>query len=126
MGPRFVNVEYLYCAVRRRKMRLVSMGPRFVNVEYKHHARNCAIVQTGFNGATFCERGILPDGHLRICFLLGFNGATFCERGIRVHAASHLWLWCCFNGATFCERGIPLIRELGGEPDVEFQWGHVL
>ena len=58
------------------------MGPRFVNVEYRPYFAGGPYYERGFNGATFCERGI-PSPYPNACFaIIRFNGATFCERGI--------------------------------------------
>ena len=58
MGPRFVNVEYQWSRKPLRQTPAVSMGPRFVNVEYQRDGRLAGFGDFGFNGATFCERGI--------------------------------------------------------------------
>ena len=59
MGPRFVNVEYKPTVRCGGFARIVSMGPRFVNVEYPVSVAANKPLNPGFNGATFCERGIL-------------------------------------------------------------------
>ena len=108
------------------------MGPRFVNVEYQCGSAKGNRGAGCFNGATFCERGILKLIDVARSGGFSFNGATFCERGIlaAMYAATvnasdvsmgprfvnveyppacrrQVFEYRGFNGATFCERGIP-------------------